>query len=122
MGLQPHSVVEVTLIQTLFFGGVVTNEWSSVGSAVAWIVMLVPFWLGSVWIERRSLIKRLPNYERSQISKAVIRGNLVSYFLFLLLGAYMLSDALVNFPDQKPEQYEERLERARLQKKLKEGR
>ena len=84
IGLHAHPVVVSTAMQTAVFGGMMPTEWMNVGSAAAWIVMLVPFWMGSVWIERRTLAKRLPACDPSQISKAVVQGNLASYSLFLI--------------------------------------
>ncbi len=37
----------------------------------------------------------------SQISKAVVRGNLASYSLFLLFGSMALANAIVDLPNQK---------------------
>jgi hypothetical protein len=70
IGIKEHPVVGSTMLHTAFFIGMIPNEWTNVGRAAALVVMLIPFWMGSVWIERRTLMKRLPGYERSQISKA----------------------------------------------------
>jgi len=101
IGLEAHPVVTSTAMQTAFFGGMMPTEWMNVGSAAAWIVMLIPFWLGSVWIERRTLTKRLPDCEPSRISSAVVRGNLTSYSLFLIFGVITLSSAIADLPNQK---------------------
>ena len=101
IGLEAHPVVTFTAMQTAFFGGMMPTEWMNVGSAAAWIVMLIPFWLGSVWIERRTLTKRLPDCELSRISSAVVRGNLTSYSLFLVFGVITLSSAIADLPNQK---------------------
>lgn len=101
LGVFSHPAVQSTLLQTALFGGMMPTEWMYVGSAAAWIIMLVPFWLGSVWIERRTLKKRLPQCDPAQVSKAVIRGNLVSYSLFLLIGIVSLSAALADLPNQR---------------------
>ena len=101
IGLEAHPVVTSTAMQTAFFGGMMPTEWMNVGSAAAWIVMLIPFWLGSVWIERRTLTKRLPDCEPSRISSAVVRGNLTSYSLFLVFGVITLSSAIADLPNQK---------------------
>ena len=105
-------------MQTAVFGGMMPTEWMNVGSAAAWIVMLVPFWMGSVWIERRTLAKRLPACDPSQISKAVVQGNLASYSLFLILGAYSLSTAIADLPNQRErfKEFRERQERYRQQR------
>ena len=100
-GVRAHPVVGFTMIQTAFFIGMIPNEWINVGRAAALIVMLVPFWMGSVWIERRTLMQRLPKYERSQISKAVVCANLASYSLFLAFGVFSLSTAIADLPKQR---------------------
>ena len=89
----------------------------NVGSAVAWIVMLIPFWLGSVWIERCTLAKRLPDCEPSRISSAVVRGNLASYCIFLAFGVVALSSAIADLPNQKQrfKEFRERQETYRNQ-------
>lgn len=101
VGLEAHPAVASTAMQTAFFGGMMPTEWMNVGSAAAWIVMLIPFWMGSVWIERRTLTKRLPDCARSQISTAVVRGNLASYSIFFVLGVFALSTAIADMPKQK---------------------
>lgn len=101
LGLQSHPLVATSFLQTAHSGGFIPNEWSQVGSAVAWLILLVPFLFGSIWIERRTIAKRLPDCDRSKISKAVIRGNLVTYGGFLLIGTFALSAALAELPAQK---------------------
>ena len=101
LGMEVHPVVSSATMHTVFFGGILPTEWMNVGSAAAWIVMLVPFWLGSVWVERRTLIKRLPDCEASKISTAVIRGNLASYCIFLIFGVISLLSAINDLPNQK---------------------
>ena len=91
VGLESHPVVVSTAMQTAIGGGMMPTEWMNVGNAAAWIVMLIPFWMGSVWIERRTLAKRLPECDPSQISSAVVRGNLVSYGIFLVFGVIALT-------------------------------
>jgi hypothetical protein len=115
LGLVPHAVVSSAAMQTAFSGGMMPTEWTNIGSAVAWIVMLIPFWLGSVWIERRTIKRRLPNQEPSLISRAVVRGNLASYTIFLILGVVSLSSALADLPRQKTRHAEFR-ERRELKK------
>ena len=117
VGLEAHPVVTSTAMQTAFFGGITPTEWMNVGSAVAWIVMLIPFWLGSVWIERRTLAKRLPDCEPSRISSAVVRGNLASYCIFLAFGVVALSSAIADLPNQKQrfKEFRERQETYRNQ-------
>ncbi len=101
VGLEVHPVVTSTAMRTAIFGGMMPTEWMNVGSAAAWIVMLLPFWLGSVWIERRTLAKRLPDCEPFRISSAVVRGNLASYGIFLAFGVVALSSAIADLPKQK---------------------
>ena len=112
IGIKPHPIVQFTLMQTAAFGGMMPSEWMNVSSAAAWIVMLVPFWLGSVWIERRVISKRLPERKASQISRAVVCGNLASYSLFLIIGLFALSNSIDDLPNQKArfERNRERLE------------
>lgn len=101
VGLETHPAVVSTAMQTAFFGGMMPTEWMNVGSAAAWLVMLIPFWMGSVWIERRTLGKRLPEHDRAQISNAVVRGNLATYSIFLIFGVIALTNAMAALPNQK---------------------
>lgn len=110
IGLEPHPAVLSTAMQTVSFGGIMPTEWTNVGAAAAWIVMLIPFWMGSIWIERRTLVKRLPNCDPAQISMAVVRGNLASYSIFLIFGIISLSAAITDLPKQK-ERFKESRER-----------
>jgi len=118
VGLEAHPAVVSTAMQTAFFGGMMPTEWMNVGSAAAWIVMLIPFWMGSVWIERRTLAKRLPDRDPSQISSAVVRGNLASYSIFLIFGLISLSAAIADLPNQKQhfKEFRERQEVYRKQR------
>ena len=115
IGLEPHPAVTSTAMQTAFFGGMMPTEWMNVGSAAAWIVMLVPFWMGSVWIEARTIRKRLPACDPRQVSKAVVQGNLASYSIFLIFGLCSLASALADLPHQKARYQEQRERRNRLQ-------
>ncbi|MES2571511.1 MAG: hypothetical protein V4710_15840 [Verrucomicrobiota bacterium] len=101
IGIDSNPAVQSTLMQTVMAGGMIPHEWMDIGSAAAWVIMLVPFCIGSVWIEQRTIRKRLPERDPLQISKAVVRGNLVSYSLFLILGLIVLWNALEEFPNQK---------------------
>ena len=117
LGFEAHPAVTATALRTAISAAMIRTEWMNVGSAAAWMVMLVPFWMGSVWIERRALVKRLPTCDPSQISKAVVRGNLASYSVFLILGAISLSTAIADLPNQKIifKEREERRERHQRQ-------
>lgn len=110
LGIDSHPAVQSTLMQSAIFGGMMPTEWTNVGSAAAWILMLIPFWLGSVWIERRTIRKRLPDCDPSRVSSAVVRGNLASYSLFLVIGAIGFISALEDLPNQKA-RFEGRRER-----------
>jgi hypothetical protein len=115
IGLKAHPFVSTGAIQTVFFGGLMPTETFYISNAAASIVMLIPFWMGSVWIERRTLAKRLPDYDFKQISKAVVRGNFASYSIFLILGTMSLATAIADLPNQKElfEKLRERLESAK---------
>lgn len=110
LGVEMHPMVASTLTQSALSGGTVPTEWEGVGSAAAWLVMLVPFWLGSVWIESKTIARRFPEKDASLISKSVIQGNLASYVIFLILGIISLWMAMVDLPNQKA-RYEEIRER-----------
>lgn len=115
LGLMDHPAVRSTLLQIFLFGGLLPDEWTKIGRAAASIVSLIPFWLGSVWIERRTIRGNLPDHAPAEISKAVIQGNLATYSLFLALGSFSLHRALTSFPeDQKRHQ-----EREEFQKRIK---
>jgi hypothetical protein len=118
IGVESHPAVQSTLMQTAMFGGMMPTEWLNVGSAAAWLVMLVPFWLGSVWIERRTITKRLPDLDAEKISKAIVRGNLASYTIFLIIGLVTLSSAIDDLPNQQArfEEHRERRERWKQQR------
>jgi len=114
IGIDLHPGVEYTLLGTVWFGGgfSITSEWGHVGASAGWILMLVPYWLGSVWIERRTLTKLLPGCNLSELSKAVIRGNLATYGIFLVLGILQVSSSLADLPERKARFERERQEQA----------
>lgn len=116
VGLEAHPAVVSTAAQTAFFGGMMPTEWMNLGSAAAWIVMLIPFWMGSVWIERRTLAKRLPGRDPSLISSAVVRANLASYSIFLVFGVIALTNAMSDLPNQK-QRFKENRERREAYRK-----
>ena len=117
IGLDAHPAVVSTAMQTAFFGGMMPTEWMNVGGAAAWIVMLIPFWMGSVWIERRTLVKRLPDRDPAQISSAIVHANLASYSVFLVFGVIALTNAVADLPNQKQrfKEFRERQETYRKQ-------
>lgn len=104
-----HPAVLSAWLQSAVFGGIMSTEWTEVGGAAARLTMLVPFWLGSVWIEKRTIAKRFPGKDSSLISKSVIQGNLASYCLFLLMGIFDLFSVIHNLPARK-EHFEKRRE------------
>lgn len=114
-GLPTHPAADAMLMQTVLIGGSTPSEWLDVGSAAAWIVLLVPFYFGSVWIEKRTLVRRLPRSDPAAIAGAVVRGNLATYAIFLLLGLAGLAHAVNDLPNQriKFERQRERVEKAR---------
>ena len=121
LGLIDHPAVRSTLLQTFWFGGLLPDEWTKIGNAAASIVSLFPFWLGSVWIERRTIKGNLPDHDAAEISKAVIQGNLATYSLFLTLGIFSLVGALKGFPEeqknhQEPKEFQKRITEKNQQK------
>lgn len=101
LGLEMHPLITATTIQTAFFGGIIPSEWTAIGSSLAWIVLLIPFLLGSIWIERKVVSKRFPDCDIRKVSEAVILGNISSYTVFFLLGVYGLVSAVGDYPRQK---------------------
>jgi hypothetical protein len=101
VGLKTHPLVNMTAIQTVFTGGMIPTEWSSIGSALAWNVMLFPFFLGSVWIERKVVGRKFPGSESRKVATAVFLGNVCSYFIFLIIGLYGLISAIGDYPREK---------------------
>ena len=101
LGIEIHPVILSTVTQSAFVGGFIPDEWTNVGSAGAWILALVPFWFGSIWIERRTLQKLLPDCDRALLRKAVVRGNLATYSVFLIFGLVALGDAIEELPERK---------------------
>lgn len=116
IGVTSHPVVDSTMMHTAFSIGMIPTKWVNVGRAAAMVVMLIPFWMGSVWIERRTLMKRLPGYDRSRISKAVVCANLASYSIFLIFGVSALSTALADLPNQRERVREFRERQDKLQR------
>ena len=101
MNIHLHPMLQSMVLQSVLFGGILPDEWSNVGSAAAWLLLLIPFWFGSVWIERRAIIKRLPGADAVQVSRAVVRGNLCTYTLFMIVGIAGLSSAIQDLPNRK---------------------
>ena len=57
VGMGSHPATQSTMLRTICFEGFTPNEWSQIGQAAAPLIMLIPFWLGSVWIEKREVPK-----------------------------------------------------------------
>ncbi len=100
LGVKIHPAVGATIMQSGVFM-YISSEWTGVATATAWLMLLIPFWFGSVWIERRTIMKRLPESDPAKVSKAVILGNLASYSIFIVLGVIGLVSALEDLPNQK---------------------
>jgi len=83
----------------------------NVGFAAAWLLMLVPYWMGSVWIERRVILKRRPDCDVGRLSRALMAGNLASYSLFLVVGVVGLFKALEALPEERARYEAMRVER-----------
>ncbi|WP_193211893.1 hypothetical protein [Luteolibacter marinus] len=111
-GIEVHPLVTSSTIQSAMWGGLIPTEWTGVGHAIGSLVLLVPFCLGSIWIERRTLCRHLPEADRSAIRRAVIQGNLASYAIFLVLGLLTLDEAMKEYPAAK-QRFEERQQRLR---------
>lgn len=101
LGLEVNPALASTATQTVLAGGFMPDEWTDVGFAAAWLLMLVPYWMGSVWIERRIILKRRPDCDSRRLSKAVMAGNLASYSLFLVVGVVALFKALEKLPEER---------------------
>lgn len=84
--------------------------------------MLVPYWLGSVWIERRAILKRRPDIDARRLSKAVLIGNLASYAIFFVFGVVGLCRALEDLPNKRAHSEARRLEIEDLRKQVDERR
>jgi hypothetical protein len=101
LGMKPQSLASVTLGTTICFGGRIPNQWEAIGGALAGIILLIPFFFASVWIERRVVSKRFASHSKAQVSKAVVLGNVVSYLFFLLLVLNTLKNAIERYPEDK---------------------
>ncbi len=91
----------------------IPDEWMNVSSAAAWIILLIPFWMGSVWIERWTLVKKLPDIDPAMISVAIVRANLASYSIFLVFGVIALTNEISDLPNQK-QRFKELRERQKV--------
>ena len=122
LGLDIHPLVGAVTAKTVFLAGTATfTEWDEVAAALALILLLIPFFIGSVWMELRIISKRWPGQDRQKLRKAVIVANACSYAIFLMLGAYLLFAAIVRLPEARQEVMEwrarlERQEKARLER------
>ena len=124
LGLDIHPLVGAVTAKTVFLAGTapVTEwaEWDEVAAALALILLLIPFFIGSVWMELRIISKIWPDQDRRKLRKAVIVANACSYAIFLMLGAYLLFAAFVRLPEARQEVMDwrarlERQEKARLE-------
>jgi hypothetical protein len=98
---ETHPLTSATLAHTMLYGGMIPTVWSPLGQALASLIMLIPYYFGSVWIECRTLRKRLPDHDPNEISKAVIRGNLTTYAIFLVVAVNSLVIAINILPESR---------------------
>ena len=73
------------LSEMAFNGGSVPGFSTELSRACAALVLLIPFYFMSVWIERRHLQKKFSELDRAVLGRAVRRMNLHSYSIFLVL-------------------------------------
>ena len=102
-----HPLVGEASRQSVLWGGIMPSQWNSLGMAVGSLVVLIPFFVGSIWIERRTLIRELPELEKAKVSRGVLYGNLASYAIFVILGLLPLKEAIEDYPADK-KRFEER--------------
>ena len=111
-----HPLVGESTRQALLFGGIRPSPWNDLGIAISLLVTLVPFWLGSIWSERKFYLKSFPEAKRNQLTQAVVYGNLVTYAVFAVYCGWQVGKAYQDLPTQI-EQFEE--EKLRSGDKLK---
>jgi len=120
LGFDLHPMVGAVAAKTVFVAGTVpVSEWDEVAGALALILLLIPFFIGSVWVELRVISKRWPDQNRQKLRRAVLGANACSYAILLILGAYVLLAAVVRLPVARQEIMEgkARLERRQEMRK-----
>lgn len=101
LGMESHPLIARIAIGTFIQGGMIPSEWTHIGREVGMMLMLVPFFFGSVWMERKIYLRRFPGIDRVEITRAVRKGNLTSYLFFLLLSLVGVWNAILHYPEQK---------------------
>lgn len=68
-----------TVFHTMFVGGMLPNPYIPLAMAIGLVVILVPYFFASVIIERRYLLRHLPDADSTRIRHVAWKMNLATY-------------------------------------------
>jgi len=82
---------------TALTGGIIPTRFSMIAMAVACLLLLVPYYIATVRVERKVIEARHPEIDPKQVAVAVRWANRLSYSLLALLVLWWLLTAIVDY-------------------------
>ncbi|HSG70719.1 MAG TPA: hypothetical protein VLA12_09915, partial [Planctomycetaceae bacterium] len=84
---------------TAFTGGVIPSEFSMIAMATGNLIILVPYYIASVRVERQVVETRHPEIEQARIASAVRSMNRITYAVLMLIVLCWLITAIKHYQD-----------------------
>ncbi len=76
---ESRQLYKTTLFQTFMVGGIIPNPSIPLAMAIGLVVVLIPYFFASVIVERRYMIRHLPESDPILIKRVAWRMNLLTY-------------------------------------------
>jgi hypothetical protein len=88
------------IVFTAFTGGIIPTRFSMIAMAAASLILLVPYYVATVRVERKVVEARHPEIDPKQVAVAVRWANRLSYSLLALLVLWWLATAIADYRTQ----------------------
>jgi hypothetical protein len=82
---------------TAFTGGLIPNSFTTIAMAVACLLLLVPYYVATVRVERKVVEARHPEIDPKHVAVAVRWANGLSYSMLAALVLWWLITAIANY-------------------------
>lgn len=82
---------------TAFTGGIIPTRFSMIAMATACLVLLVPYYIATVRVERKVVESRHPEIPPERVAAAVRWANRLSYSVLVLLALWWLITAIADY-------------------------
>ena len=83
-----------------FTGGVIPNDFTEIAIATANLLILIPYYIATVRVERKVVESRHPEIDRNAVSFAVRWMNRITYTLLAMVVLWWLATAIRAYPSR----------------------